>query len=424
MLAIAAAIVSLLAQGSPKLTDRVFSTLTGENGYEEYVKAADIVDTPQFHLYLDPSPDVLDQAVRDDPKVSGLAQKLKSMSLLAVRQEAVQRFGPALELVRKGNLKNVYDPRSDITPETIFPELRNFKYLARLFTFESYVRFAEGNPSAGTKALLDGLVFSYNISGGCAISSLVGVATSAIVLASVEERLPMFSVSDCSRARSLAQEALKAPRQLRKALEVERKLTTSILDEVFAKPDLLYKIAGDGDQRTTDRLKTVVAALRTHGPQEAAKWKRDVADAINQHYLTVAELLKRPEYQWFGAESDPDSSVPLGSDPVVKSLLESVMPFTPQILQAEAKLRTQFRLLSLHAAVLEFKWKSGHLPKNLGEAVTSAESQDPLANAPFHFEPHGSSYRLYSQGNTATGPIELKYRRVSDSAADGGPINP
>jgi hypothetical protein len=433
MVALFAALGLVAFSSSPKqdagarLSARVLPAVTGRNGYEEFVQAAELIQGPAFALYVNTTPEFPvpgnnPNTLPTPPELVALSERLGKMNLLEIRREAVKRYGTALDLVRRGNRKEVFDPRTEIGPSTLFPELPEFRRLTRLFTLDSYVKFADGNPAAGTQALLDGLEFSYNVSSGSIIASLVGAASSAIVLAAIEDRLPMFSLADCRRAKQLAQAALTAPRQMVKAFDVDRRSTIGVLDQLFAEPEQIYPLLGAEGPESVERAKRTVVTLKTASPADRERWRRQAQESLDRHYQTVVALLKQPESQWFGPESDPRTSVPRGADAVVGDLVQSLVPVTNQILVTEAKQRTQFRLLALHSSILEFRWKNGRLPKELREAVSDQEAFDPLSGVRFVYERRGDGYRLLSRGIPATGEIELRYRRaVTTATPAGGP---
>src|SRR5487761_2688071 len=94
MLALAA-----ILQGPPQaggtLFDRVIGRSTGQNGYEEYVAAAQIALQPQFKAY---------EAASAGPPKSG-------KSVLSVWKGQVDAFKRVQDLVEEGNDKEVFAPR-------------------------------------------------------------------------------------------------------------------------------------------------------------------------------------------------------------------------------------------------------------------------------------------------------------------------
>jgi hypothetical protein len=409
--------------------DKALPPPTGKNGYEEYCQAAKEVFTPAFgtyeYLYIDSS-GMTSSAGDDalDPATIALRTRLKGMTFLAVKREEAEKFEHPLQLVRAGSLKPVYDPRTSLSPGTTFPELATFRSLTRLFVSESYVKFADGDSSAGTKSLMDGLAFNYHISGGSVIASLVGVAGSSIVFRAFESRLPSLSVKDCRDIQTISTQILAAPMGLKAGLEMERKLNMSTIANAFKSlanlKDFEKGFSSDEDQKDDGPTKAIDAQLKNAQPADFARWAQEAPNAVSDLYLGLESKLDLPDAKWFGAEDDT-SLLKSQHSPIVAAIVGAISPSWDGLLAAVARQRTQLRLLALHGMILEYKWENNKLPAKLSDAVAAASCQDPLSGQSFVYERKADGYRLYSRGIKATGQIELNYRRPTDAAAVGGP---
>lgn len=424
---IALAVVSLVL-GHQTLADQITKALpppTGRNGYEEYAEAAKLTSIPLFGpyegLYTNPAGVTSwpgdDDSV--DPAWRELANRLKGMTYLEIKREEIDRFGQALVLVRAGNLKPVYDPRPRLTPETVFPELSQFRQISRLFAAECYVRFGDGDSAAGTKSLMDGLAFNYYISGGSLIASLVGVAGSSILFRAFEPRLPQLSIHDCRDIETISGQILAAPMGLVVGLEVERKSTTELMASAFRSTaglkDLKALLVSDTDEKS-DPFKDVQTDLASAQPADFVRWGSEASDAVKSLYGGLEQKLLQPEAKWVGSDDDMKLLMSQHS-PVVNALLNALMPSWDHVMSAFAKQRTQLRLLALHGKVLEYKWQHNKLPDHLADAVDAAGCQDPLSGREFGYTRKGDGYRLFSYGSKSTGEIELYYKNPPASGA-------
>jgi hypothetical protein len=407
--------------------DRILPPPTGRNGYEEYILAAKEVTSPAFDQYESgyPVPPVqtFPGASPPDPAILELNRHLKGMTYLDIKREEIDRYSRALQLVRAGSLKPVFDPRTTMTPDTIYPEFFYFKRISRLFAAECYVKFADGDSAAGTRSLMDGLAFSYHISGGLVIGSLVGVSSSAILLKIFEGRLPQLSVHDCQDIESVSAQLVAAPMGLKAALEVERKSNIETVAKVLQSASNLKQFEGlltamtDNDKAQTKQIAALVAGAQ---PADFSRWGNESADAVNSMYSGLEAKLALPEAKWFGSDDDM-ALLERQHSPVVSALVDVLSLPWDNVFAAIAKQRTQFRLLALHGKVLEYRWLHNKLPARLSDAVDATACQDPLSGREFGYMRKGDGYRLFSYGAKPTGEIELVYRHPGAGQSAGGP---
>lgn len=402
----------------------LFPNPTGRNGYEEYVRAAEIISDHSFNFYLMWTPQTsVDDIDPTDKTGVQLYKHFSNMKVLGVRKELLQKYGLALDLVRQGNMKPVTDPRPVVKPDTVFPELTYFKRIAQLFTAEAYVKFAEGHPSAGTQSLLDGLAFANNISGGSIISSLVGVAMTAIILAACEDRLPAMALDDAKKIQDAAEHILKGPLTIAMSFDVERRSQEVTADWLFTRPndDIVNMIAASEKDAASGNA--LVKRIKAATPTDRARWRDKSIAVVEGFYADLQQQLRQPESNWGGLGDQLRLWQSQESDAVVRQLVDLLFPVMDQVIVAITKERTQLRLLALHGKVLEYRWENGRLPKNLSEAAEAGDLGDPLSGEQFVYEPRGSTYRLYSKGSKHTGEIELRYRsRVSTGSDDVNPL--
>lgn len=357
---------------------------TGANGYEEYIRAADLLRTA-------PLRDLLDKA----------RQGTDGKSFLASRREVVTRAKAVLDLVRRGSQKAVTEPRADLDYMTLFPELSLFRRISYLFQMESYVRFASGDSTGGVTSILDGITFSRKASQGTLISYLVHLAGTAILLGEVEERLPHLSQADASRLLAAAKAWLSETDPLIRAIQGEQQFMLRSLDRAIKESvdDTLFS-------RDDDDFK-VLEAIRSMSPRERERILREVQARLSRDLAQVMALLQKEERYW----TDPTEEVEAGDSPT--DILYSLFsPFHGATLSAAARSRTQIRLLALHSSVAIFKWEHNRLPGRLEDFAEPGLRLDPLTGKPFVYRFLGEGrYELYSEGSEETGRIDLRYRR-------------
>ncbi len=63
---------------------------------------------------------------------------------LEVRKITDYHLGITIDIIRQGNEKQVFDPRSDFRYDTLLPELSRFKTLSKIGANKAYVEFADG----------------------------------------------------------------------------------------------------------------------------------------------------------------------------------------------------------------------------------------------------------------------------------------
>lgn len=180
------------------------------NGYEDYLKAADLARDPSLTTLLNWNPGQYQQLVdakkdmvanpqpgyewdSDMERELRVAEQLRNENWLSIRQKIANYSQGMMELVRAGNGKQVWDPRKSVDPATVFPEYTGFKTIAKVIGASAYAKFAAGDSRGGTQMLLDGYTFSIKMSNSTLIGELVSAASRAIILASFEEELGRMS---------------------------------------------------------------------------------------------------------------------------------------------------------------------------------------------------------------------------------------
>lgn len=149
-----------------------------------------------------------------------------------------------------------------------------------------------------------------------------------------------------------------------------------------------------------------------------ANLARSFEAVLDDRLRWIETLAKAPESEWFVTLPEFKTG-----DPLVDGLVDAFFIDATQIASSDARIRTQLRLLRLHAAVIQFRWRTLRLPSSLDELGQPDWVADPLSGKPFAYRRIGpSGYYLYSDGSRQTGRIDLRYMRPSsDSSAPGEP---
>ena len=408
-----AVLAALCLLGTPAiqgktLLQQVVPNPTGQNGYEEYLRAAQIVYEPDIGVYLmwQPGVGASRELPADHPEAAKrheLLKRLEKMTLLEVRREALNRYGEALVWVRQGNAKPVFDPRQDINSASLFPELAHFRSLAKLAGAAAYVHDADGNSAKATETLLDALTMSNNIEPSTIISYLVGVACQAIVLSSFQTRMDRLSTTDAERVADAVTRRLVQTPAVVGAMRVDARFMAGFLDDL---------------QQTPPDVGIGSGGFAALSPAQRATVVRDVNSKLQAHYEGVLLRLQGPESEWVFEETATDRADYAATSPkeIAEFLLQQMVPVLGHVGTAAAKERTQMRLLRLAARVVAFRWEHERLPNTLEDAAPAAEIADPLTGDRFQYTPMSDRFRVYSKGVPVTGEIDIRYvRNLTDS---------
>ena len=440
-------VMPLLQEPSRSLFKEVIPQPTGKNGYEEYVRAADIIRQPDFGAYSSwptgfevtfagVNVAELDEAGR---KNYDLRRRLAGMDRIAVFREMADRFEPAISLVIQGTEKAVFNPRSDLDGWVTYPELAQFKNLSRLLVADAHVKFADGLTQSATHRLSDQLQFAQKIQQGTIIHGLVGIACSAIGLSAYEERLMNMTPQDLQYTRRTVTDLLRDVPPIAEIVAYEGKMVSRGINRIpLDKP-----VAEPREEALASQMNApmVVGALGVEEEEpydwqpdfyKLPKQRRDAVRAeavkrVNTLYATWRDRITQGEHRWLSGIPEPkvgkngmvDNTPPTDDDGLADAvgMIKDSENILYQYIGAVLRNRAQLRLLLLHTYVLNYRWSTGRLPTNLGEAAPAEATRDFLAGDAFHYKITGpQSYRIFSKGNKSLGEVDLRYRRVSSGA--------
>jgi hypothetical protein len=439
------ALAVLLSPGAQQphktLLEQVVPNPTGTNGYEDYLRAAELLRGPDFGNYINWSPDRYEELVEQlkahdaEPPPGGVAlrefpdvkaqlanyKRMDSMTKLQVWKEGVEKFSKALDFLAAGNRKRVTDPHERLDMLTLFPEYAYFKSLAKLADMAAYVAFAEGRSKQGTQILLDSYQLGFNLEGKILIAHLVGTAIESISLAGFERHLDSISRQDAALIESAVPGLLEGEPRVIGCIQNEQKFSmVSLTDILNGKYDLTGQTSAGGEEESPEGKSLREQIKRLSGSQIQALVGR-ASTEIDHKLKPIIARFRGPESGWV-VNAPPPGNVeeevrqPSTVQELMDNFIEDSTSVFDQVGLSAAKSRTQLRLLGLSAAVIRYKWDTGNLPDSLAAAVKKSLISDPLSGQDFAYERLGFfSFRIVSRGVPQTGEIGLKWRRAPGS---------
>lgn len=383
-------------QEEPPIYRTVFATPDEKNGYSDFVRACELTQTKDWsRLY----------------EATNEAQ-IGSKNYLASRRALSSLCQPVIALVKSGNQKPVTDPRVNVSMSTTYPELLGFKAVARGLGLSAYAMFADGSNATASDTLIQGLMFSERISHcGPMITSLVARSSQAILLKVLAEHLERIPLGKWNELAQKTDHWIAASSAL-PTLEREFLYIKSTLRPSFDDPE---------DPLFSDEtgFQDVIRKLNSDKKDRLARDCIDVLETVQRQYQAAMEA---DESQWAELSEAVTMEKLVGDKPLVKHVVESVLPVVGSLVRLELMKRTQLRLLRLHAAVMSYYWETGRYPNTLAEAGAPFIS-DPVSKEDFVYQRVQNTIELYSKGDRSTGRIDLVMKRPArGSETDpGGP---
>lgn len=373
-------LLALQDRGSEPLFKQLGVSPTGKNGYEEYCRAGELTR---------------------GTKLAELMRKAADEPSLATRSALVEGSAPIFELIRTGNAKPSFPLREQVDTNSLFPELALFKNIAKIYASRIYVSLARGNSDGAAVALAEGLTFSDRIAHQTLINYLVRNANTSILLGELSPRFVVFSVSACEKIISYVDRFFAQPEPLAKCLS----------GEMAYLAEMRGLTQEDRNQLLSEDQYAEIRAL------DDGSWKRLIAQTAERANRMMSDFvgsLNRHEALWKAPE------IPEEPASLVDVMLANWFPALDQVLASAHKVRTQLRLLRLHAEIEKFRWNTMRLPQNLKELGPEATT-DPLTGGSFQYSVTGTAYEVFSLGTKKTGPIHLRYQRPPSEGSDPVP---
>jgi hypothetical protein len=400
-----------------RLLSQLFPSPDWKDGYQFYVKAADILRDGFQDIFTNWSDRQLafeqfsqQEAAkspgfdkeRADERIK-LVKSLSGTSLLSVRKAMVSRYGEALGWIHKGNQLPVNQPASSIALYPAYPEVASFRNLARLMQASAYISFSQGDTKAGVAQLMDMLAFAHNLQYCSDIHFFVGVAIETIAFEEFTAHLPQLSQSQC--------------RDLQTSIDHLLAMKPPLLGVVHHGREIARGVVLSLALGSASGLELEIKALPDTGRSE---FKSELIKMIDRRYDLFEEALKHPETEWYDRSIDKKTGRLAANK--LQSLEDAAFDeLAPPALIAliQMRIRAQLRLLRLHAKLLTYKWDTGQMPASIEKFATKEDLADPLSGTQFRYQLFtNKTYRLYSPGTPITGEVELIYQ---PPAANGAP---
>lgn len=360
---------------------KLFANPTGQNGYEDLVRAGDILqNSPVWQAFEHP-------AGEETPT---LAMKRRAVAEPMVRS--------ALDTLRAGLQKPVRSPRVKLDDETVYPELAPFRSLSRLLGHEIYVQLADGRVSQAIETLGLALKFGYVMQQDTVLSGLVAIAVDAIAIQPIGDHLDQLSVRDCDKLLAVAREWLDLPDPAIAILQTEKKIAMDVFNKYKADPVKLLKALDPGVQtpETRQRFDALTQTFATN-PNAAAGVFDESARILFSQYDQAISSINQPAW-----DRKPFPAVDKSTAAGFLALEFGGGPMLSRILDRYAREQAQIQMLGIHAAIHHRMWEFNSLPGSLAELKLGRMAFDPFSGRPFEYKRlEGMRYTL-----TSIGPID------------------
>lgn len=415
MITFLAALVLLTGQSTSSapqgdLLRQIVPKPTGANGYEDYLRAASMVNNPQVAAWM-----TLHAGNRPEQVPDGLSAE---STYLAQCQWVWERYGKVADLVRSGNGKPIFDPRTDSYFDRKYQEFRHFRTVVEVLNAGAYYELARGNTAAAARLLCDAMRMNrQQYRQGPLIAFLYSITQSYSIYTTIGMHWDSFSEADLRALLECAKQIDADPPAVPDMLLTQYRLLNGSLNvyldpksypdeagewEDYAELGKLVKSLSEADRnqlldQLPDRLEQVLKADSEPFGRSEPLWPLD---------------LDRPAYQPTG---DPKRDIP-------QYISRVSVPSYGNAIRYVLVSRTQARLVAMNCQIRLFQWKNERLPASLAEA--GIDPIDPINGKPFVYDVTGNDYDLYSHGRPEIGRIDLApVVRVADPT-NAVPPNP
>ncbi len=381
---------------APRYRDSLATVVThptGKNGYEDFVRAAKLTNSPAFRRRLQLC------ATTTGPQANTL------------RRALVSDYGAVFKDIQDGLSKPVMYTIAKPTAMTLFPELSEFKAIAKLMIVKAEVEFAEGQQDAAASTLAQVLDFARVVrpTNGV-VHYLVAISMESLGCSAVANHLGELSVRGAKSLEAAADRSLHES-GLQSVIETE----FTMLDRSLA--------------AIADRMRGFTPQDRARSTEEedlaAKSWGAGASSAqggfstvSRQKYREAADaaesLLSRPESEWSAAiGSSPTEYLDVNSaESMAIDKAGLSVPSAGGTVLVELKHRARMRILRLICRVIVYRGEHKKLPPALASVADGPTRFDPITGRDFRYEVFPDHFELYTGGTGVTGRIDLANRKV------------
>lgn len=356
---------------------------TGANGYEEFLRAADLLAS--------------------DPKAKAAYDELGKVppdgDVLAARRAAVEKAGAVLALVRAGALKPVVYPERD----PLKPSSRDgigLRRLGRIGLMAAYLSLADGKSAAATDDILAVLTMMDTLArNGREVGAYLAIADHEILFSMLDRVFDAFGPADLARIEKVANELVERPVY---ADVVRREFTGNLA--ILADVEENYRPKpSDIEPRNTQEKR-----FRTMTPEQRSVEIRLAVDLLRGLAARKIAVANGPERDWlpFNADAQPD----IKGDASVPRWIVDSMDTGDQPAVALAVNRTKWRIVRLTARLRRIMAEEDRMSKSLPENLPRGYVDDVLGGGTFVFKSTSTGFTIESAGVPTTGPVTLVSR--------------
>lgn len=394
------ALLCLLAQSQTLTLRGVTFHLMGYNGYEDFLRAAVILDEPknrelEAYIRFRTSTEKNPQPAPRPAGVPDQATYLDLYRIQATQLESVIRW------IEAGIAKPCHLPEPNYSPLTLQPELQYFRVAERVILRAARAAFGSGDRARGSHLMLDGLEFTHSVATGGVLGGMVARTCEQMALFEVQQNSAKLTKQDAERLANWAKRMAAKPSPILSMAETERKGLRNFYDGCFiaSREDF-----GWTDEGGAEMIKT----LHDMPPARREQIYRRYFMRLEAPWSALKHQLSLPESRWLSPvkvedfiESDPPNA-DIDGKTMTAMLgllkLEAVIGAddvnVPTICRSALSIRVQERVLGVTCAVLRYRLAHGRLPKGLQE-VFGVEPHDPATERPYGFELRPeSSFRI------------------------------
>lgn len=344
---------------------------TGKNGYEELVLAAETFRNSRHYAAVQ--------------RMEGLTLETKR-ALLDDKQVA-----RALQLLRQGLQKPVFQPRQELTFATLLPELGPIRDLAKLLAIQQYVYLADGRTSEALGIARLGIRLGRAVQMDTLVAGLVGIAMSTLCIQPLSQHLDQLSARDCATLSQICLEWLNQPNPQMALLAAEQRwMRTSLaaLRDQVKQGD----VAGAAKQLgLSDETLKEYQAFIPKDPAQVDVLFNQAIQRFEEHLQKVVAELQKPAWE----RKLPGELKPEDAGGYLASFL---IPSYSLVNNRFTREQAQIQLLACHAAIRRYKWEHDRLPGSLEELRLGNLALDPYTGSPLRYQVKGQRYSLTAAG--------------------------
>gem|GEM_PF-5876502 len=291
-------VLLVISQKPVDVLDSVIPVRTGSNGYEEFVRGAQMLrdlGVGEFRdLFVRSGKGAADWDVR--PAKKRPAWMRVGGSRLEFYRAAVARFAPAMEMMRRGTLEPARYPLSSVGATTLYPEYAYFRGYGDLLCARAAVAWADGDSVRAQLACEDLVRFVKHVPLATSVTLNVVRAIQGRMAESLNDHGDSISLEACLRLAELFEAKVGPDSKPNQGIALLRSEYVGGLAEFIQNP---RAIQSEDQEAGTKRLVTLPIEVRSRMFAEAARRFTSSLDSAERR-------LNGPEREWANALPEQD----------------------------------------------------------------------------------------------------------------------